>query len=124
MVTKKTTVFFILLVFAVGSWLFYVKYSVISLEDRIRSARHEIAKEKRTRHILRAEWKSLILPDRIQRLANSHLKMQQLSSKQLREFDSAIFHSEKGGKIKRLAKLVDEIIAQQINRHDANIESE
>ncbi|MDR3156155.1 MAG: hypothetical protein LBT90_03600 [Holosporaceae bacterium] len=124
MITKKTTVFFMLLVFAIGSWLFYVKYSVVALEDRIRVARREIANEKRTGHILRAEWKSLTLPDRIQRLTNSHLKMQQLSSKQLREFDQSIFHLEKGKKTKRLAQLVDEIIAQEGSKHSANIETE
>jgi hypothetical protein len=50
--------------------------------------------------------------------------MQQLSSKQLREFDPSIFHSEKGKKTKRLAQLVDEIIAQEDHRHDADVETE
>jgi cell division protein FtsL len=128
MITKKTTVFFMLLVFAVGSWLFYVKYSVVSLEDRIRYARREIIKEKRTNHILRAEWKSLTLPDRIQRLANSHLRMQQLNAQQLREFDPSIFHSENGRKTKtktkKLAQLVSKVIAQKNSRHETDIGAE
>jgi hypothetical protein len=114
MITKKSTVFFVFLTCAFGAWLFYLKYSVISIEDRIRCAKREIIEERKNHHILRAEWKSLTSPERIQRLAMRHLNMCQMEPSQLREFDHSIFHSEKikYKRTKRLSQLVDEILLQ------------
>jgi hypothetical protein len=114
MITKKSTVFFVFLSCAVGAWLFCLKYSVITLEDRIRIAKSELIEEQKNRHILRAEWKSLTTPERVQELALRHLDMRQTDPDQLREFDPSIFHSEKNKtkRIKKLSKLVDEILAQ------------
>jgi cell division protein FtsL len=114
MVTKKSTVFFVFLLCLVGSWLFYLKYSVISIEDRIRRAKKTIVEEQRNQHILQAEWKSLTSPERVQRLTMRYLNMRQISPSQLKEFDPSIFHSEtsKYKRTKRLSKLVDEILAQ------------
>jgi cell division protein FtsL len=115
MITKKSSILFTFLIFIFGSWLFYLKYTVISIEERIRSAKKELAIEKKNHHILKAEWKTLTSPDRIQHLAAKHLNMHQMKPEQLREFDPAIFHSEKSKykQTKRLSKLVDEIISSK-----------
>lgn len=116
MVTKKSTVFFVFLTCGICTWLFYLKYSVIDIEDRIRQAKKAIIEEKKNQHILRAEWKSLTSPDRIQALANRHLtNLQQIGVSQLKEFDPKLFHSEKVRykRSKRLSKLVSEILNQQ-----------
>ncbi|MDR1361725.1 MAG: hypothetical protein LBJ16_00745 [Holosporaceae bacterium] len=113
MVTKKSTVFFIFLIGVVGSWMFYLKYSVVSLEDRIAVASRGIINEKKNRHILRAEWKSLTSPERIQKLALKYLNLKQVEPTQLREFDPAIFHSDKTKKTKKLSKLVNDIMSQK-----------
>ncbi|MDR2267984.1 MAG: hypothetical protein LBD81_00860 [Holosporaceae bacterium] len=94
--------------------MFYLKYSVVSLEDRIKIASSEIIREKKNRHILRAEWKSLTSPERIQRLALKYLTLKQVEPSQLREFDPSIFHSDKNKKPKKLSKLVNEIISQKV----------
>lgn len=114
MITKKSSVFFIFFICVVGAWLFYVKYSVVSIEDRIRYAKKEIINEKKNQHILKAEWKALTSPERIQRLAIKHLNMQQIRPNQLKEFDVSMFHSEKARyrKTKRLSKLVGELLAR------------
>ncbi|GHU18028.1 hypothetical protein FACS189472_05760 [Alphaproteobacteria bacterium] len=114
MIAKKSTVFFIFLVCLAGFWTFYLKYSVISIEDRIRIARREIINEKKNQHILKAEWKSLTSPERIQNLALKHLDLKQIEPKQLREFDLSLFHSEKKKykKSGKLSKLVGEILSQ------------
>jgi cell division protein FtsL len=118
MITKKSSIFFAVLICAVGAWLFYLKYSVLSIENRIKQAKKEIAIERKNHHILKAEWKTLISPERIQRLAVKHLKMRQIEPRQLLEFDASIFHSEKSKykEIKKLSKLVDEIFSQESRR--------
>jgi hypothetical protein len=93
--------------------MFYLKYSVVSLEDRIKIASNEIIREKKNRHILRAEWKSLTSPERIQRLALKYLTLKQVEPSQLREFDQSIFHSDKNKKSRKLSKLVNEIISKK-----------
>ncbi|MCR5224803.1 MAG: hypothetical protein K6C34_01845 [Alphaproteobacteria bacterium] len=114
MVTKKSSIFFIFFICAVGAWLFYLKYSVVAIEDRIRYAKKEIISEKKNQHILKAEWKALTSPERIQRLAVKHLKMQQIQPAQLKEFDPSLFHSEKAKyrKTKRLSKLIGELLSK------------
>lgn len=115
MITKKSTIFFIFLTCVICSWLFYLKYSVINIEDRIRYAKKTIIEERKNQHILKAEWKSLTSPERIQQLAKHHLNMQQMEASQLREFDPQLFHAEKKQykRTKRLSKLVDEILSEQ-----------
>jgi hypothetical protein len=115
MITKKSSIFFTFLIFAFGSWLFYLKYTVISIEERIRHTKKELIIERKNHHILKAEWKALTSPERIQQLAVKHLDMHQIEPAQLREFDPSIFHAEKSKykEIKKLSKLVDEIISSK-----------
>jgi hypothetical protein len=82
----------------------------VTIEDRIQLAKKDIVVERKNHHILKAEWKALTSPGRIQHLATRHLRMQQMEPAQLREFDSAIFHSEKSKSTKKLSKLVSEIL--------------
>lgn len=95
--------------------MFYLKYTVISIEDRIRCAKREIIAERKNQHILKAEWKALTSPERIQQLAMKHLNMRQIEPAQLREFDPSIFHSEKRERreMKKLSRLVDEILSSK-----------
>jgi hypothetical protein len=95
--------------------MFYLKYAVVSIEDRIRRAKKDLIVEQRNQHILKAEWKSLTSPERIQRLVVKHLNMRQIEPAQLREFDPSIFHSEKSKykETKKLSKLVDEILSSK-----------
>ncbi|MDR1982276.1 MAG: hypothetical protein LBQ08_00550 [Holosporaceae bacterium] len=115
MITKRSSLFFALLICAFGAWLFYLKYTVVSIEDRIRSAKKEIAVEKKNHHILKAEWKALTSPERIQQLTVKYLNMRQIEPTQLREFDPSIFHSEKKKykETKKLSKLIDEILSSK-----------
>lgn len=114
MLTKKTSIFFIFFIAILGTLLFLLKYSVISIEDRIKVAKKELIKETRDRHILKAEWKELTTPERIQRLATKYLKMKQIDPKQIREYDASLFHGDrkKYKNTRGLSKLVNEILAQ------------
>ncbi len=124
MITKKSTVFFVFLTCAICTWLFYLKYSVVDIEDRIRYAKKQIIEERKNQHILKAEWKSLTSPERIQALTKRHLlDMKQMDVSQLKEFDSSLFHSEKSNykRTKRLSQLVDEILSGNSENHDMNM---
>lgn len=125
MVTKKSTVFLVFLTSLMCTWLFYLKYSVIAIEDRIHYIKKVIVEEEKNRHILRAEWKSLTSPERIQRLAKRHLNLQQMEAAQLHEFDLSLFNSEKsryGKRTKKLSQLVNEILAENRSK-DVELEN-
>ena len=117
MKTKKLSLFFILLTGLISAWLFYLKYNVMEIENKIRQTRRIIAEEEKNQHILKAEWKTLTSPERIQRLTKRYLSLEQIEPMQLREYDASIFHSEekKYKETKKLSKIVREIIAQQDN---------
>ena len=113
MSSKKATVFFSFFICVAGTTLFYLKYSVIDIEDRIYRAKKELKIEKNNNHILKAEWKALTTPERVQRLTMKHLKMQQISPTQLKEYDPSIFHRDsKKESTKKLSKIVSELICQ------------
>lgn len=113
MTSKKSTLFFSSFICIAGALLFYLKYTVVDIEDRIRIAKRDLALEKRNRHILKAEWKALTTPERVQNLNLRYLKMSQIEPKQLKEYDSALFHSNKkrqAKSAKRLSKLISEML--------------
>ncbi len=113
MSSKKATVFFSFFICVAGTILFYLKYSVMDIEDRIYKAKKELKIEKANNHILKAEWKALTTPERIQRLTLKHLKMQQINPSQLKEYDPSIFHrSLKKQNTKKLSKIISELVAK------------
>jgi hypothetical protein len=87
----------------------------MSIEDRIRCAKKELITEKKNHHILKAEWKALTSPERIQKLTVKHLNMHQIEPLQLLEFDPSVFHSETSRykETKKLSKLVCEILSSR-----------
>lgn len=116
MISKKSTLFFSFFICIAGAALFYLKYTVMDIEDRIRIAKKELEIEKKNKHILKAEWKALTTPERIQGLAIKHLDMCQIEPKQLREYDPVLFHSNKKKQakksMKKLSKLISEMLAK------------
>ena len=111
--SKKATIFFSFFICVAGTILFYLKYSVMDIEDRIYRAKKQIKIEKENNHILNAEWKALTTPERVQRLALKHLRMQQIHPQQLKEYDPSIFHqSSKKSDTKKLSKIISEMIAK------------
>ena len=113
MSSKKATVFFSFFICVAGTILFYLKYSVMDIEDRIYKAKKELKIEKANNHILKAEWKALTTPERIQRLTLKHLKMQQISPLQLKEYDPSIFHrNSKKQNAKKLSKIISKLVTE------------
>ena len=70
---------------AVG--LFTVKYKVQDLEERIDRTNHKIVESQQATHILRVEWAHLNESERIEALAQKHLKLESASIKQVVRLD-------------------------------------
>jgi len=71
---------------AVG--LFTVKYKVQDLEEKIDRTNQKIIESQQATHILRVEWAHLNEAERIERLAQKHLKLEQAGIKQVARLDS------------------------------------
>ena len=71
---------------AVG--LFTVKYKVQDLEEKIDRTNQKIIQSQQATHILRVEWAHLNEAERIERLAQKHLKLEPASIKQVVRLDS------------------------------------
>lgn len=71
---------------AVG--LFGVKYRVQDLEEKIDRTNQKIVESQQATHILQIEWDYLNEAERIERLAQKHLKLEQASIKQVVRLES------------------------------------
>ena len=71
---------------AVG--LFTVKYKVQDLEERIDRTNQKIIESQQATHILRVEWAHLNEAERIERLAQKHLKLEPAGIKQVVRLDT------------------------------------
>ena len=63
--------------------VYLVKYSVQDVQRDVRALRTELAVEKESLHLLNAEWAYLNRPDRLRRLADRHLDLIPLDSRQI-----------------------------------------
>ncbi len=68
-------------VLAMGVYL--VKYSVQDVQREVAAVKRELAVEKESLHLLNAEWAYLNRPDRLRQLADRHLDLVPLDSKQI-----------------------------------------
>jgi cell division protein FtsL len=68
--------------------LFAVKYKVQDLEEKIDRTNQKIVESQQATHILKIEWAHLNEAERIEHLANAHLKLEQASIKQVVRLDS------------------------------------
>lgn len=69
----RATVAWLVLIVLAGSGLFLVKHEVQDLEERLARLDDQIAKDRETIHVLRAEWAYLSQPERLARLAERYL---------------------------------------------------
>ncbi|MBT3237536.1 MAG: cell division protein FtsL [Rhodospirillaceae bacterium] len=83
----KTTLLFLLLAGALSVALFSVKYQVQDLEEELVGLNRSITSEKKSIHVLKAEWSHLNNPQRLDRLARKHLGMKPVEPDQMKTFD-------------------------------------
>ncbi len=68
-------------VLAIG--LYLVKYSVQDVQRNVVTLKSDLATEKESLHLLNAEWAYLNRPDRLRQLADRHLDLVPLDSRQI-----------------------------------------
>ncbi len=83
---RQTTVLFLVLAVGLVLVLFAVKYQVQDLEAELSRLDADIVSERRSVHVLRAEWGHLTDPGRLQGLADRHLDLVPLQPHQLASF--------------------------------------
>ena len=65
--------------------VYVVKYTVEGLERNAVAMRAEVNKEHEALHLLNAEWAYLNRPERLRKLAETHLALQPIDSRQINE---------------------------------------
>lgn len=70
---------------ALSMGLYLVKYSVQNVQREVVAMKDNVAREKESLHLLKAEWAYLNRPDRLQRLASAHLDLVPLDAKKIND---------------------------------------
>lgn len=68
---------------ALAMGLYLVKYTVQNIHRDVASMSHELAREKESLHLLKAEWAYLNRPDRLRQLAERHLDLVPFDSRRM-----------------------------------------
>jgi hypothetical protein len=72
---------------ALSMGLYLVKYTVQDVQRNVTQAKISLAVEKESLHLLKAEWAYLNRPDRLRQLADRHLDLVPLDSRQVGEIE-------------------------------------
>lgn len=81
---KLSTLFWLVLVSAIGFAMFAVKYGVQSLEDELNRTKRAIIAEQHAIRADEAEWAYLTRPETLDEMNRRHLSLGPMSTKQLR----------------------------------------
>ncbi len=73
---------------ALAIGLYLVKYSVQDVQRNVAVLKRELAQEKESLHLLNAEWAYLNRPDRLRQLADRHLDLMPLDTRQIDRLES------------------------------------
>ena len=86
--SRRTTAATLIVAAALSVALFSVKYRVQDLEAELNGVNRAIVAEKRSIHVLHAEWSHFNDPERLRRLATQYLKLGPVAPNQLTNLDS------------------------------------
>ncbi len=70
---------------ALSMGLYLVKYSVQNIQRDVVAMKSDLAHEKESLHLLKAEWAYLNRPERLQRLASEHLELVPLDARKIED---------------------------------------
>lgn len=79
----SSTILWIVVVGAMASGLFQLKYAVQAREDEFARLNRELIASERAVHVLHAEWSYLNRPDRIAGLAQRYLELAPMTPAQI-----------------------------------------
>ncbi len=89
--------------------LFQVKFKVQNLDREMNELKQQLAHEKETIHVLKAEWAYLNQPERLQRLAEKFLDLNEIKHDQL-------MLAQAGTMIVEIPQVKPEIKEQNLNQ--------
>ena len=73
MVSRISTIFWMILIVAAALGLYVVKYQVQSMQEELAKQENILRDEREALHVLEAEWAYLNKPQRLQQLADKYL---------------------------------------------------
>jgi cell division protein FtsL len=80
---RPAMILIVLLAASLGVTLFIVKYQVQDLENQLVRINREITNDHQSIHVLKAEWSHLNEPNRLRGLAERHLGLGAVETKQV-----------------------------------------
>ncbi|HEX9569356.1 MAG TPA: hypothetical protein VF987_06715 [Rhodospirillales bacterium] len=80
---RPAMILIVLLAASLGVTLFMVKYQVQDLENQLVQFNRDITDERQAIHVLKAEWSHLNEPKRLRDLAQRHLGLGAIETKQV-----------------------------------------
>ncbi|MEA2935578.1 MAG: hypothetical protein QOD74_2224 [Variibacter sp.] len=80
-------IFVIAALIGAAGWVYKIKFEATLDAEKVAKLRHEIRRERDTIATLRAEWANLNRPDRMQELAQRHLKLKAVDVSQFDPLD-------------------------------------
>jgi hypothetical protein len=87
MVSRISTIFWMILIVAAALGLYVVKYQVQSMQEELAKQENILRDEREALHVLEAEWAYLNKPQRLQQLAEKYLATTPTLSKQISSID-------------------------------------
>lgn len=81
------------LIVAAAFSLYQVKYRVQAIQSEIAQVKRELDTERESLNVAAAEWAYLNQPQRLQRLAERHLSLKPLDTKQIATLDAVPYPS-------------------------------
>jgi len=85
--TRAMTFIGLFLTIVIGAGTYWVSHEVERLEKRYSAIQSEILSEQESIHVLEAEWSYLNNPQRIESLAKTYLKLDQIAPLQMASID-------------------------------------
>ena len=88
MVSRISTIFWMILIVSAALGLYVVKYQVQSMQEELAKQENILRDEREALHVLEAEWAYLNKPQRLQQLADKYLATTPALSKQISSIDT------------------------------------
>lgn len=79
---RKSTLLFLMLAVISGALLFHTSQKVVDGQQRLAELDRDIGRENESLRVLSAEWSYLNKPERLEKLARQHLKLEPMKGKQ------------------------------------------
>lgn len=93
---KRTTMVLCVLILCFASGVFFLKYSVVSLEEKVKLLQSEVKKSLEQIHIMKTELQILTSAERLRGLVEKYTDYRPVSANRLRRFEhEQIFRREK-----------------------------